>query len=216
MDYSSGNSNVSSGKILYDNFKHFYDSIETPKYGYQIAINIGCGLTNKFSINTGIHFKNIGYKINMGLPVGRFDLNGYSTIIYSDNKRSDSYSNMDYIGIPLGLEYKAFSLGKFSMGFNIGSSVDLLIKHDTKYVTYPDMKSRDDYSEYSKISIDLNLGIYIDYSINDKFEVYLVPHFTDYVTPNVKINTVLSNDLFVKINQYNYYGDIKFGLKYKL
>ena len=76
--------------------------------------------------------------------------------------------------------------------------------------------SKDYYSEYSKIAVNIDAGVQLGYRINDKFEVYLMPHISDYITSNVKINLFVSNDLFVKINQYNYYGDIKLGIKYRL
>ena len=216
IDYSNGNSNFPSGKILYNDFKHYCDSIESPKFGYNFGFNIGYGLTDKFSIIIGIHYKKIGYKINMNFPVAHFVYNGYIQPIYSEYQKLDLYSNLYYIGIPIGFQYKVYSINRFNIGLNICSSLDLLIKHDTKYLPSPNTKSKEDYSDYSKMAIDINGGIQLGYMINDKFEVYLMPHFSDYITSNVKVNAILTDDFFVKINQYNYYGDIIIGFKYKL
>jgi len=212
IDYSSGNSNLLSGKILYDSFKKYSDSTESPKFGFKISANIGYSINDKLVLTTGFHFNKIGYKIDKTLRVAHFVVNGnIISSVYSDFKL-DLYSNLYYFGIPIGIEYKICTFNKITLGLSIGSSIDFLVKHDTKDL--PD--SKENYSEYSKIAVDINAGIQLGYIINDKFEVYLKPHFADYITPNVKINSTLSNDLFVKINQYNYYGDIIFGLKYRL
>jgi hypothetical protein len=217
IDYSSGNSTVQSGKVLYNDFKHYYDSIESPKYGYKISINIGYSLTDKLSVLSGIIYKKIGYKTNSTLTSGQYNANGGILHHYSSNNDVlDLYSNLFYIGIPVGLQYKIYSVNKFDIGLSIGSSFDLLINHDTKDIDYPNIKPRDYYSDYSNFAINIDAGVEFGYMINSKFEVYLMPHFADYITSNVKINYILSDDLYVKINQYNYYCDFKFGFRYKI
>jgi len=212
MDYSSGNSNVPSGKVLYNYFKKYSDSTESPKFGYQISANLGYLITDKIVIMTGFHLNKIGYKIKKTFPVAHFVISDSIVTPYNDNTQINLYSNLYYFGIPIELQYKVYTISKFNIGLNIGGSINFLIKHVTKDLP----NSKENYSEYSKTAIDISAGIQLGYMINEKFEVYLMPHVSDYITSNVKINTTFSNDLFLKINQYNYYGDIKFGLKYKL
>jgi len=212
MDYSTGNSNIPSGKVLYDYFKKYSDSIESPTVGYEMSVNIGYSITNKLALITGFHYNRIGYKINKTIPVGHFISDGNIISSVYDNTKLDLYSNLYYLGIPLGLQYNVYTIGKFNLGLNIGGSIDFLLKHDTRDVD----NSKENYSEYPKITLDINAGIQLGYMINDKFEVYVMPQISDYITSNVKINWIESNDLSLKINQYNYYGDLKFGLKYRL
>lgn len=212
VDYSSGSATLPSGKVLNDKFLNNSDSIESPKFGYQIAVNIGYQLTDKFVLITGCHFVKIGNKIEGRLPSVQYVVedNIISSLKYGP--KLDLYSDFYYLGIPISLQYKAYTISKFKIGLEVGGSIDYLVDHDSRHLS----NSKEDYSTYPQIDLSIHAGLQLGYTINDKFEVYMLPQFTHYITPNEKIDETLSNDFFVKINQYNYYSAIKVGLKYQL
>jgi len=206
-----------SGKVIYDYFKHLNDSTESSKYGFQVSVKLGYHIANRLTILTGIQFKNIGVKNETTYPIAYYDVNGQPVQITGSNSVFKQHSNLYYLGIPLGLQLRLCSIKKFTFGLNLGTTLDFLISHKVQELRLnPDSETKEDYSDYSSMPINWNAGMQIDYKINDRFYLFFSPQFTEYFTPNIKINASVSNDLYSKINQYNYFGEVKFGVTYKL
>ncbi|NOQ24982.1 MAG: outer membrane beta-barrel protein [Bacteroidales bacterium] len=215
-DYSSETIENPSGSFIFDNFEKNYDSIESSKLGYQISLNLGYNITDKISIHTGIKFKNIGLKTEFKAPIGIYE-SDISVIVPDYDFTIEQYSNIYYLGVPINLAYKVYSKNKFNLNLNLGGTVDFLLSYDSpKNTIYSTTATEQDFSEYSSITLNINGGIQISYSINDKFNLYIMPEYTRYLTPNIKFNIDVSDEIYAKINQYHYFGDLKIGLQYKL
>ena len=219
-DYSKETSTFPSGKVIFDTFKQQSDSIEESRHGFQVSFNLGYFITDKFSIQSGFQYKNIG--INMKptyFPTGAYIIDGQSVPIYTNSSTNEikQYTSFNYFGLPLNLQYKVFSFAKFNVGLNVGCSFDFLLSHKTIEIKMNRSSvTKESYSSYPSIAMSIQGGIPIGYMINDKFEVFIMPQYATYLTPNVKFNLNASNDFNCKINQYNIFGELKFGLKYRI
>jgi len=217
-DYSKETSTFPSGKVIFDAFKQQFDSIEESRPGFQVSFNLGYLITDKFSILAGFQYKNIGINMKPSyFRSGAYYIDGQSVPIYTSSTYGKQYTSFNYFGIPLNLQYKVFSFAKFNVGLNVGCSFDFLLSHKTIDIKMgPSSVTKESYSSYPSIAMNLQGGIPIGYMINDKVEVFIMPQYATYLTPNVKFNLNVSNYFNCKINQYNIFGELKFGLKYKI
>jgi len=217
IDYSQGNSIFPSGKFYYNKFRNLYDSIESPKYGFQISLNLSYNISNKFSILAGIQYKNIGTRYDITPLLAVFHYNETANYIFGE-KPVIVYSKFHYIGIPVSLQYKVCSFNKLNILINAGSTIDFLISHEegSELKTNPYTSQIANASDYSKVAININGGIKFSYPMNNHWDIDIMPLYTQYVTPNVKINLYTSDDLFLKFNQFNYHWTLKFEIKYRI
>lgn len=221
-DASKQTETLPSGDILYTNFKSHYDKLEKPKFGYGMNLNIGYNINSQTLLKLGIGYKNIGEKIVFHEPDYYTTVAGQTIISYKKELRS-ALNSYNYLSIPIELQYKLLNLNKISFGFSFGVEIDFktyskiqnpygsfkdtsIINKDTKYT----------YGQASDYALNLHCGFVLNYITSDYLILFIQPEFVRYVTPNVKYNLQFENlDVHCKIKQYNYYGELKVGLKYR-
>ena len=215
-DYSQATDDYPSGKIIFDNFENYYNEIEKPGFGFGLTFGINYKLTDKSSIKSGLGYKNIREKLELTLPIARYVINGTIIPVYSsENKALIAFNNYHYITLPIDFQYKLFKMDKMSLGFIVGSDFDLLIRN--KLTNHSDSYQADPKYEFGKISefaINIKGGLILDYKIQENLSIYIQPEFARYITPNIQYDLQLNEDIFCKINQYNYYGQIRIGIKF--
>ena len=212
-----------SGNILYSNFKLNYDKLEKPKFGYGMNLNIGYNFNPKTLLRFGIGYKNIGEKIVFREPDYYIKVDGQTVISYK-KELSSVLNSYEYLSIPIDFQYKLFDLNKISFEFSFGTEVDLKLFSTIQdpYSTFQNPSinfSKDTKSTYgqpSDYALNLHCGLVLNYKIKDNLTLFFQPEFARYITPNVKYNLQFENlDLHCKINQYNYYGQLKIGVKFR-
>ena len=214
-DYNPESQSTPSGKEIFNYFENVYDSIESSKYGYQVAINIGYFFTNRLFLQSGIQYKNIGLELNQSFPTGNYEIGNLVLPINNESSEYKLFSKNIYIGIPLTMNYKVLSVKNFDLNLSIGGTFDFLVFHKTEEARFSQSSStREDYAKYPLLNINMIGGVLLNYNLTDRIKIYLNPMFSKYLTPNVKYNFELSDDFYANVNQYYYFGEIKVGLSY--
>lgn len=209
-----------SKKDFISYFNNYYDSIESPKIGWGFSFGIEYELNNKFQIKTGLNYKNIGEKTEYIRPSAYYIINNVQIPFYQNT--SDNYyinNTYTYVSLPINIQYNIFNYKKLSLGILIGNDFDFLLKSFiTKHSInngFNDIKS--EYGKVSNFACNIHSSIELNYAINEKLSFYIQPEYAKYITPNVKYNIILSDGLYYyNVNQYNYYQQIKFGVKLKI
>jgi hypothetical protein len=223
IDASQQTESLPSGNIIYSDFKLQYDKLEKPKFGYGMNLNIGYNFNPKTLLNFGIGYKNIGEKIVFREPDYYFKVDGQMLISYK-KELSSALNSFEYVSIPIALQYKLFELNKFSFGFLFGTEIDLklfsTIQNPYSSIQNPSINVSKDtkytYGQPTDYAINLHCGLVLNRKINDNLTLFIQPEYARYVTPNVKYNLQYDNlDIHCKINQYNYYAQLKIGIKYR-
>ena len=215
-DYNKETDVYPSGKLIFDNFENYYNEIEKPGFGFGLSLGINYKLTDKSSFKSGFGYKNIREKLELTLPIARYEISGIIIPVYSsDNEVTKQFNSYHYLTIPIDFQYKLFTMDKMSLGFIVGSDFDLLIgnkltNHTDSYQTDP----KYEFSKISKIAINIKGGLILDYKIQENLSIYIQPEFARYITPNIQYDLQSYDDIYCKINQYNYYGQIRIGIKY--
>ncbi len=188
-----------------------YDKRESPRFGYSLNFGINYKANNWFGLKTGVGIKNIGEKVEYLAMLGQSEFNNQTISVYGDEIQTVNNKFL-YLSFPFDFQVSILNKKRFTLGVNAGSGLDILLR---KHITNNQEKYKTDtkyeLSEISKLATNIHEGIFVNLKLNEKLTISITPQFAKYVTPNLTF-TVDENQLYVKINQYNYYGQLKVGI----
>ena len=188
-----------------------YDEIESCRFSYGFNFGINYHINNWFQFKTGIGIKNIGEKVEYLAVLEQYEFNGQIISFYSD-KTETADNKYIYFSIPFGFQFNLLKRDKWTLGVIIGGDTDFLLRGSL--VNEPKKNSLDlkyTVSEFPKLAASLHGGLVAIIKLNEKLDLSISPQFTRYVTPNLSF-TLDEYDLYLKVNQYNYYGQLKIGV----
>lgn len=205
-DYNKETNIHPSGDYMYDNFKDYYEEVQKFGLGFGFSFGFSYNLTNKLIIKTGFGFKKIREKLVLTEPIQSITSKGKSEV-------SNLFNSYNYLTIPVEILYNFYNSDDISIYIIAGSDIDLLINYSmtnrsNKFLYDPKSES----GQVSSIALNLKGGLGINYKFNDNISIFIQPEFARYITPNIKYNSDFTDDVYCKINQYNYYGQIRFGI----
>lgn len=202
--------------MIYKSFSSTYTSAEKPGYGFGFTAGIDYHLNSRLNLNIGLGYKKSVMKITEKYPIDPYPLD--VTIDMSDDFSETFYHSFHYLVIPLELQYSPWIKGKFKFGFLLGSDVDLYLDKNYRNDKISSLEeSKYEYASISKICFDIHGGFKLSYDISKSIRFYISPEFAKYVMPNLKYDIQIPSpltdeNLFSKINQYNYSAKINFGI----
>jgi len=215
-DFSKETDVYHSGKLIFDNFDKYYNETEKPGLGFGFTIGISYKLTEKATIKSGLGYKNIREKLSLSIPTAIYQINGQSNPVYtSDNQITYQFNSYQYLTLPIDIQYILVAWDKMSLGLSVGSDFDFSI--GSKLTNHSDNFQADpkyEFGNITKIALNIKGGLILDYKILENFSIYIQPEFARYITPNIQYDLQSYDDISCKINQYNYYGQIKIGIKF--
>ena len=215
-DYSTETDAYPSGKLIFDNFDNYYNETEKPSFGFGLTLGISYKLTEKVIFKSGLGYKNVREKLSLSTPTAIYQINGQAIPFYSsDNKITNQFNSYKYLTLPIDFQYKLFTWDKLSLGIIVGSDFDFLI--GSKLTNHSDNFQADpkfEFAQISSIAVNLKGGLIFDFRIRDNLSVYIQPEFARYITPNIQYELQSYDDIYCKINQYNYYGEIIIGIRF--
>ena len=219
-EYSEDSVLSFNGEAIFKNFKNNYTSLENPKFGLGFTIGAGYNLNKHLRLQGGLGYKSIGFRITEQMPIERFPFDGTEFPLYPENYTTTYYHSFHYLGFPVEFQYNPWIFKKFALGLIIGTDINIYL--DKSYrknsVSYQE-EQKYYYAKISKVCLNLHGGIQFKYDISNALSLTLSPEFARYIVPNVKYDIQVAsavngevNTTYCKINQYNYYGQVKLGV----
>lgn len=227
-DYVDPNLNYpNKGADYFDKeFKDVIDDIEKPVAGFLFGIKASQQLTEKFSLQAGLEYSSIGEKANYGLKhlYEQVNINGEQTYLPS----TESYHlimiyTYNYLSVPISVKYNMLTFKNFSLAPSVGLSFDFLLNKqvdNTSENNLISVASKLDFEDhkFKSLSGAINLGLELNYSLTDKLQIYVLPNYKQYFTPNERLLAeyhVIGGETYIldKINKYNYFFGLNFGLR---
>ena len=153
--------------------KNIEDSIEIPKFGYTVGINLLYEFNKHLSAELGVQYSNKGYKtipIHILIPTN------------NPSQRFDSATNFIsfyYLDFPLKADY-VFLNSRVQIIAGIGATLNVLVKATFRSV--PADKSIEPFSDvsdypYKKINISPIISLGLKYKINERMCLRLEPTY---------------------------------------
>ena len=218
-DYNDPTDDFPSGKLIFQYFNKFYDEKENPRMGFDFTAGINYTPKKWLELGSGIGFKIIGESVEYFPLISRFEYSEQleQLIVLNDTVQKTEYNTYQYLKLPFDIQWIIIRKEKLSMGIILGTDLDILIK--SKLMNhFPDTQVdlKYSYSDFSKVALNIHGGIQADLKLWNNTKLFISPQFERYITPNAIYNIGTDSDFYCRINQYNYYGQIKLGLKYDL
>lgn len=201
---------------IYNILVDFSDSLESAKSGVSIVLGVSYKKSKRINLKTGIGYKNIGEKISYKEIIGRYEAGNMIIPIYGDNLVSEN-KTYHYITLPLNVQFDLLNKERWSWGIEAGLNFDIFLKQ--KKTNYEVMFKSDYYRKYIEapsLAAVINFGFFINYKLNERINLYLTPSFGKNITPNLKYDIHIEGKSYLKYSQYQYYGEVKVGLNYKI
>lgn len=210
-DYSEEKTPFPSGEIVYDYFKQGYDSTESATIGFSSTLGIAFNINDKVKVITGLGYKNIGEEVSFYNMTARYIFD--DIIIYSYSSEELTIRNTyQYIKIPVDFQYHIRKIKGVDVGLVGGLDLDIRIKSKIFYTQGKSSESlKHENAKTANIVLNAHLGLIAKYHWKDNLSIFIQPEFARSLTPNVRYD-IRYGDIFAKINQYNYYGQIRFGV----
>lgn len=198
-----------------------YDVV--PELSYAYGVKISYKLSKRISLQSGVNIMNIGYTakniyvapgvatVNFSdlssSPINRVGVTASTKAVAASsqfNEKGVVNHVFGYVEIPLELKYRIVN-GKLGMNLVGGFSTFLLNKNESFVRTNSLYQSLGEMENIRSVNFSGNIGVDIDYLINDNLYINLAPMF--------KVQT----GTFVKNTQgfYPYYLGIYTGINYK-
>lgn len=217
VDYSVATNEIGSGKVIYDFFQEKYNDVEEPTFKYTFSAGINYDVSERFSFKTGLSYKNIGENVSYETSTGQYEYGNIIVPVTETSYNMDFSNSYHYLGIPIEFNYRLISRDKVTFGIIIGFDLDLLLadKITNFYVSSSEADMKYHFSNTSFLATNIHGGFTTNISLGDKIGLFISPQFSKYITQNVSYDVEPQDGLYCKINQYNYYGQLKIGIVYK-
>ena len=165
--------NKSLSHDQWTNAKRIQDSIDRPKFGYTIGINLRLQLHKKVSIETGFQYSEKGYKT---IPISTFyDPNPPFSIVIATNN-----INYDYFDLPLKVNF-SFLEKRIQIATSAGLIFNVLRQVSVKINPEPPStfktKTIIDHYDYNKLNISALASVGLKFKLNKRMDLQLEPNF---------------------------------------
>lgn len=143
----------------------------------RIGLNIAYALSDKLSVESGITYTRLSSDMK----------DGTSTNFISGNQ------NLDYIGIPLSLKYKALSIGGFDIYASTGILAEQCVNGKTSkdFVIENNVKKTEQQNIHSRpLQISANAAIGVQFKITNSIGIYAEPGLSYFFDDKSSLNTI--------------------------
>lgn len=143
----------------------------------RIGLNIAYALSDRLSLESGVSYTRLSSDMK----------DGTSTNFISGSQ------NLDYVGIPLSLKYKALSYGAFDLYASTGILAEQCINGKTSkdFVIEGNVKKTEQQNIHSRpLQLSANAAIGLQFKIADNIGIYAEPGLSYFFDDNSSLNTI--------------------------
>ena len=137
--------------------------------------------------NTQYHTNNIAYSSNIMISGKRQNINYFNTL---KAEEANIEQKVQYLEVPLEVEYKLFNLDKFNVSAVAGGSYYLLTKNSIS-MNSTNGKSSQKIGEATNLntnSYSANAGVKFEYKLSNKTSINLEPNYRYMINPISNVN----------------------------
>lgn len=191
--------NLSNTKIGTNDFQIVNPEVK-PVFGFGIAFNYLAKRTKRWDLTIGLGYTNIGFETNYEQEI--------TTEIYYKVKDTYTYH---FVDLQLGINYY-LSRKKLSFYLNATPEINFSLAGRVKQQNTPlsgfDIPRDGKYNIVANtVMSSINFGIGVDYQVNKKWNIYLLPNYKFYVIP-------YNSTSAVKRTPFSY--GVKLGIRYNI
>lgn len=143
----------------------------------RIGLNIAYALSDRLSLESGVSYTRLSSDMK----------DGTSTNFISGSQ------NLDYVGIPLSLKYKALSYGAFDLYASTGILAEQCVNGKTSkdFVIEGNIKKTEQQNIHSRpLQLSANAAIGLQFKIADNIGIYTEPGLSYFFDDNSSLNTI--------------------------
>lgn len=143
----------------------------------RIGLNIAYALSNRLSLESGVSYTRLSSDMK----------DGTSTNFISGSQ------NLDYVGIPLSLKYKALSYGAFDLYAATGILAEQCVNGKTSkdFVIEGNVKKTEQQNIHSRpLQLSANAAVGLQFKIADNIGIYAEPGLSYFFDDNSSLNTI--------------------------
>lgn len=143
----------------------------------RIGLNIAYALSDRLSLESGVSYTRLSSDMK----------DGTSTNFISGSQ------NLDYVGIPLSLKYKALSYGAFDLYASTGILAEQCVNGKTSkdFVIEGNVKKTEQQNIHSRpLQLSANAAIGLQFKIADNIGIYAEPGLSYFFDDNSSLNTI--------------------------
>ena len=143
----------------------------------RIGLNIAYALSDRLSLESGVSYTRLSSDMK----------DGTSTNFISGSQ------NLDYVGIPLSLKYKALSYGAFDLYAATGILAEQCVNGKTSkdFVIEGNVKKTEQQNIHSRpLQLSANAAIGLQFKIADNIGIYAEPGLSYFFDDNSSLNTI--------------------------
>lgn len=206
IEYSYRNLTTSSEDEIVVGILENRDNKESGKLNWRIGFNYNLRLTNKIFFRTGLRLASIGYKGEKKTLIWPSIPNGMGGYIPPDVDEMQLVYDYWFTEIPIAGRYE-INQGKLTPFFELGISPSIYMT--TRTTSIINNKTDSDFQNdniFKKVHIVGFISFGLNYSFNDKFQIFGQPTLRYHVTKLVD----------APIGEYLYNYGVEIGLRRKL
>ena len=143
----------------------------------RIGFNIAYALSDRLSLESGVSYTRLSSDMK----------DGTSTNFISGSQ------NLDYVGIPLSLKYKALSYGAFDLYAATGILAEQCVNGKTSkdFVIEGNVKKTEQQNIHSRpLQLSANAAVGLQFKIADNIGIYAEPGLSYFFDDNSSLNTI--------------------------
>lgn len=143
----------------------------------RIGLNIAYALSDRLSLESGVSYTRLSSDMK----------DGTSTNFISGSQ------NLDYVGIPLSLKYKALSYGAFDLYASTGILAEQCVngKMSKDFVIENNVKKSEQQNIHSRpLQLSANAAVGLQFKIADNIGIYAEPGLSYFFDDNSSLNTI--------------------------
>ena len=143
----------------------------------RIGLNIAYALSDRLSLESGVSYTRLSSDMK----------DGTSTNFISGSQ------NLDYVGIPLSLKYKALSYGAFDLYASTGILAEQCVNGKTSkdFVIEGNVKKTEQQNIHSRpLQLSANAAVGLQFKIADNIGIYAEPGLSYFFDDNSSLNTI--------------------------
>ena len=143
----------------------------------RIGLNIAYALSDRLSLESGVSYTRLSSDMK----------DGTSTNFISGSQ------NLDYVGIPLSLKYKALSYGAFDLYASTGILAEQCVNGKTSkdFVIEGNIKKTEQQNIHSRpLQLSANAAVGLQFKIADNIGIYAEPGLSYFFDDNSSLNTI--------------------------
>ena len=143
----------------------------------RIGLNIAYALSDRLSLESGVSYTRLSSDMK----------DGTSTNFISGSQ------NLDYVGIPLSLKYKALSYGAFDLYAATGILAEQCVNGKTSkdFVIGGNVKKTEQQNIHSRpLQLSANAAVGLQFKIADNIGIYAEPGLSYFFDDNSSLNTI--------------------------